>query len=494
MIAVLLLQTGCASRESLRYERVLEDALARQSLPVAEETTESPAELSLDGPLTLERAIELALERNPDYRSTFAGIRQAEAMLAESQAAFRPRVTADLGYYFGDAAAPVFVKLVDGRVFSQDVDVNDPGTQEFFEAAVGVRYNVYNGGRDLLRRWQAETGRELSDLDRRVAGNALVAGVIDAFFSVLAAAEMVDTARGSVATVAAQLKETRLGYEVGNVLKSDVLSLEVRRAQAVERRIRSENGEHLAKAALANLLGGDPDTPLEVADGDDVWGYPRRGADETRPRRGANGTLPADYPSALSAAMAGRPELEQARLRVEHAAIGLDSERAGKRPRLDSGVRAYLTEEDRPGFDAGDLNWWAQLNLSWDVFDGGTRRSRVEQARAMLDRSILADRKTTLAIQLDVKTAYLRIAEARARLEVAEAAVRHADESLDLVRTRYDAGAATVTRYLNAEQMRTEARMGRTQAIFDLRKSLADGARAIGLFAVEIDGSGESDD
>ncbi len=338
-MAILLLQAGCASRESLSYERVLEDVtpkggkwnvVQRQPRPIAEETPE-PAELALTGPLTLERAIELALERNPDYRSTFAGIRQAEAMLAESRAAFRPRVTADLGYYLGDAAAPAFVKLVDGRVFSPEVDVNDPGMQEFFETAIDV-------------------------------------------------------------------------------------------------------------------------------------------------------------------AMARRPELEQARLQVEHAAIGLDSQRAGQRPRLESGVRAYLTEEDNPGFDAGDTNWWAQLNLSWNVFDGGVRRARVEQARAMLDRSILADRKTTLAIQLDVKTAYLRIAEARARLEVAEAAVRHAEESLELVRTRYDAGAATVIRYLNAEQMRTEARMGRTQAIFDLRKSSADGARAIGLFAVELDGGGESDD
>lgn len=479
---MLLWQASCASRESLTYERVLEDALQRQALTAAEAATAPPAALSLDEPLTLERAIELALLSNPDYRSTYAGIRQAAAMLAESRAAFRPRVAADFGVDFGDAAAPAFVKLVDGRVFSQDLDVNDPGTRQFFEAAVDVRYTVYDGGRNLLRRWQAETGRSLSELDRRVAGNALVAGVIDAFFSVLAAGEMVETARGSVATVEAQLKEKRLGYEAGNVLKSDVLSLEVRLAQAKERRIRAENGEHLAKAALANLLGGDPDTPFEVADGEAELSW-----------EGVSGTLPEDYPSALSEAMARRPELEQARLSVEHAATGLAAEQAGKRPRLDSGLRAYWTEEDDPGFDAGDTNWWAQLNLSWDVFDGGARRARVEQARAMLDRSILADRKATLAIQLDVKTAWLRIAEAKARLEVAEAAVRHAEESLSLVRTRYDAGAATVTRYLNAEQMHTEARLGRTQAAFDLRKSLADGARALGRFAIEIDGGSEDE-
>ncbi len=476
---VLLVQLGCVSRESLSYSQVLEEALQRQALPV-EETPAPPRQLSFDGPLTLERAIELALARNPDYRGTFADVRRAEAMLAQSRAAAGPRVTADLGYYRGDAAAPVFFKRVDGRAFEPDVDVNDPGEQAFFEAVVDARYTVYDGGLSLLRRWQAETGRDLSELDRRAAGNALAAAVIDAFFSVLAAEEMAEAARASVATVEAQLEETRLGYEVGTVLKSDVLSLEVRYARAVERRIRSENGEQLATAALANLLGGDADTPLELDDAGD---------DPMRP--------PADYPAALAEAMARRPELEQARLRVEHAATGVAAERAGKRPSLDAGARVYWTEEGDPGFDAGDTNWWAQLNLSWEVFDGGARRARVDQARAALDRSILADRKTTLAIQLDVKTAYLRLAEARARFEVAEAGVRHAEESLELVRTRYDAGAATITRYLHAEQMCTEARMARIQAAFDLRKSLADGARALGLFALGptvSGGDGEFDD
>ena len=101
-------------------------------------------------------------------------------------------------------------------------------------------------------------------------------------------------------------------------------------------------------------------------------------------------------------------------------------------------------------------------------------------ARSVLDEMLDADRKATLALQLDVKTAYLRLDEARARKEVTRASVAQAEETLSLVRKQYEGGTATVTRYLEAELMLTRARMRDTQALYDLEKSLADVARAMG--------------
>ena len=52
----------------------------------------------------------------------------------------------------------------------------------------------------------------------------------------------------------------------GGALKSDVLSLKVALALAEEDLIRVRNNHILAVASLANLLGLDPDTDLELAD------------------------------------------------------------------------------------------------------------------------------------------------------------------------------------------------------------------------------------
>jgi outer membrane protein TolC len=101
-----------------------------------------------------------------------------------------------------------------------------------------------------------------------------------------------------------------------------------------------------------------------------------------------------------------------------------------------------------------------------------------------------ADRAATLAVQLDVKRAWLRRDEARARQDVAGAAVGQAEESLRLVRDQYEGGAATVTRYLEAELMATQARMRATQARYDLRKAEAELERALGRHRERVEDEG----
>ena len=88
-----------------------------------------------------------------------------------------------------------------------------------------------------------------------------------------------------------------------------------------------------------------------------------------------------------------------------------------------------------------------------------------------------------LEVQLDVKTACLRVEEARSRLDVASASVTQAEETLNLVRRQFEGGTATVTRYLEAELMLTRARMRETNARYDLKKAMADTRRAMGQFA-----------
>ncbi len=118
--------------------------------------------------------------------------------------------------------------------------------------------------------------------------------------------------------------------------------------------------------------------------------------------------------------------------------------------------------------------------MNWDVFTGFSTDAKVKKARAVLDQMLAADRKTTQSVQLDVKTAYLRMSEARARLTVAEASVAQAEESLNLVRIQYEGGSATITRYLDAELALNTAGVRETSAFYDWKKAQADIGRALG--------------
>jgi outer membrane protein TolC len=443
------------------------------STPVGTHPPESPEKvMKAAGTLTLEKVIRIALQNNPDLDMAVARIQQSEAMLDEAVSVFWPVIGVYGEYLQGNAPSAYLFKTIDQRKLPQGTDFNNPGWFENYEVGIRGRLNLFNGGRDYLRKRMAETGLAMSRLDRETVQNGLVASVIHAYYSVLTAEEYVNISRDSVNTVKNELGMVSVRYEAGGALKSDVLSLKVALAQSREGLIRSRNNHSLSVSSLANLLGLDPDTPITLA------------RDQQVPIR-----VPDLYEKALVMAMANRPELQKSRLQVVRSRMDLDVARSEYLPRLDAQMRTYF---DDPGFDFewDRKNWTAGVILNWDVFTGFGRQSHVDRARSVLKEMLAGDRKATLAIQLQLKGAYLKYAEAKARWDVSQASVAHSEESLRLVRKQYEGGSVTITRYLEAELARNRTRLRAATAFYDREKTAAAIGRAMGFWGNYEDGMG----
>jgi outer membrane protein TolC len=259
----------------------------------------------------------------------------------------------------------------------------------------------------------------------------------------------------------------RILFEEGKVLRSDVLSLQVRLAEAKEMAIRSGNGVKMARIALASLLAvPESEMPaLEVS----VAELPLV-------------SVPADLASALTAAFEQRPELEQLRVSLQQSELQVQQVAAGSKPSVDLFGRAWA-DNPEVDFAGSEANWTVGVAASWNVFDGGARSARTARAKAQLAGVQAQHRALLSEVRQDVELAYLALGEASARLDVASGAVELAIESLRLVRAQYEEGVATVTRYLEAEQMTTFARQRLNQATFDRKRAATDLARAMGIFA-----------
>jgi len=240
--------------------------------------------------------------------------------------------------------------------------------------------------------------------------------------------------------------------------------------------VRAENNASLTLAALANLLGlnhGVSMNPIE--------------------RATLAAEVPQDYQSGLVYALAHRSELRKVRQHIIQSRMALDMARAEYLPTLDAHVKYYHDDPDLD-FERDRENWTAGVILNWDLFAGFSTKARVDKAEGVLDEMLAADRKATLSIQLDVKTAYLKLSEAKARLAVTEASVAQAEESLRLVKKQYEGGSATVTRYLDAELARNQARIRTSAAFYDQEKAAAAVGRAMGYWmkyakeALRVDG------
>jgi outer membrane protein TolC len=465
LIAALLVLSACAADDRYNYETIR----AEYPPPGASSTAATPANQpgpsrAAGAPLSLAEAIRTALAQNPDNQAAAARIQQAEAALDAAESAFYPTIRFYTEYTRADAPSAYLFKTIDQRELPPNTNFNDPDSLTNYESGLAVQWNLFNGGGDILRRQMAQTGLFASRLDRKTVENALVASVIRAYYDVLAARGFIQIAEESVQTVDKQLEIMRVRLEGGGALKSDVLSLEVRKAESEEARVRRRNGYRLALNALANVMGVPPEPPPNLAE---------------------NGRLEMTMPDAaagLDYALANRPDLRRIRERVRQSRMGVDAARAGYLPTVDLHAKYYLDDEDA-AYDLDRDNWQVALVLNWNLFTGFRTRSAVREASARLSETLALDRKTALGLRTDVKNAYLRLSEAEARLQVTRRGVAAAEESLELVRRQFTGGAVPITRFLEAELDRNRAKTRETAARYDREKALADIGRAIGFWS-----------
>jgi outer membrane protein TolC len=162
--------------------------------------------------------------------------------------------------------------------------------------------------------------------------------------------------------------------------------------------------------------------------------------------------------------------------------MALDAARGGYLPTVDLDGRYYFDDENM-AYDLDRENWVVAVMLNWDLFTGFKTRAAVDRAGADLQETFAEDRKVILAVSKEVKSAYLDLEAARARLHVAERSVAMSEESLSLVRKQYDGGSANITRYLEAELDRNRAKIRATAAFYDRETARAEVGRAIGHWA-----------
>ena len=254
-------------------------------------------------------------------------------------------------------------------------------------------------------------------------------------------------------------------------LKSDVLSLQVRLAQANESLVQSQNRFKLAKASLANLMGFDP---AEFSERGNLLAN----TGETRIE------VPETYENGIIQALSQRPELEKVRKQLIRSRMGLDAAKKDYLPSIDL-VGNYYVDDPNLDYNRDRENWTAGVMLKWDLFTGFSTKAKIDKADATVKEMLSAARQAVLGIKLDVKSAYLNREAAEARYKVAASSVESAEESYRLVKAHYKGGSVSITRYLEAELDRSRARISSTAAFYDKIKADADLARSIGKWAVQ---------
>ncbi len=429
-------------------------------------TIEPAAEISAAQVFTLDQAIDYALDNNPDLQIAIERIKQAEARLGIALAAFYPQITARASYEHSNNPAQVFAMIVAQRDFDTNAmqNINSPGYRQNFRPEIIGTLSLFRGGQDYQQSKAAELGIDAADFERSSVRNALIEAVTVSYYAYLAGQEALKVAQDSIYAISSELKQTTLQYETGTALKSEVLSLDVKLAEAKEAEIKAVNSIALSKTSIANLLGLENPGTFTVAATSRL----------TRPR------LTAAYDDLLVLALAERPEIMAAARQVEISERELKAELGAYLPKADAFV-SYGQNNQSPGFSGQKDNVTVGVAVEMNLFSGFSTKQRVSAAQRKVKEMQEMARKTRLTIAQEVKTAFLRLEEALARMRVTEASALAAEEALRLVNEERRAGMATVTRYIESEVARNKAQSNAIAAHYDalsaeiaLKKAIGD--------------------
>ncbi len=419
--------------------------------------------------LSLEKAIELAVEYNPEVAASAEGVRATDALLIQAISRLMPRVNVE-----ANRTTPVDLP-----------EFSFQSSEPSWETTVFLSQPLYAGGG---LRAGARAARQLlrgSEGAYRRTQQEIAFAVRSRYYTVLSAEWQVRVQKQTLELAEESLRVARLRYEAGVAPEFDVLSAEARVARTEQGVISAEALRDTAWATLSTAIGAPVPAGTELST--------PRAAD-----------IPEASPEALRAeALAGRPDLLAAEALVAAEKGRIAVARAGRYP-IVSANAGYTFRESvvvpgdvigTPGTDivVSQDSGFIALSIGWSLFNGGQVEGEIREAQARRRQAEDAVRSLRNQIELDVRSAHLAVAAARAQVEAARKEVTQQEEAYRIATIRYQEGVGTSVELLTAETDLEDARTRLNRAIFDLALAVARLDLALGrdTFLQELPASEE---
>lgn len=455
--------------------------------------------------LSLEEALELARQNNPDFRVQQTQIESVERQQRAARGDFLP--TANVSNTFGYTASGE--RRVESVVIGDDPDI--------LSSSYSLSVNYSMSGQTLLRPGQVRA--QLAEVQAQVDGAAsgLRAQVTDGYLAVLQADAQLEQALNELERVQLNVRQAQAQVDVGAATPLDVRRAEVQVGQAEVQVVQAENSVLSSRLALGRLLGVDLPEDVEMVTEFELF----------------DPELPID--ELLERAYQTNPVLRASRRSVESAQVGTRSARTQYLPSLnvsagltgsvfqartidplvnrqlsqlssqfsscqeDNRLRELLGDPprdcsqfnpDRPGVEeevirqieeqesGWPFNYQRQplrmsLSLSIPIFTGFARSNAVEEARLQERNAREQVRSEELRLNSEVRTAIRSVESARRTVTLQERIRETSTEELRLAQERFRLGLASSIEVADAQANLSQAERDEINAIYLFFQSFA---------------------
>ena len=405
--------------------------------------------------LTLDRAIAIALEQNPEFKTAGLGIAGAEHRRKAAGADFLPKV--GTSYTYARLNEPPRFKMPAGELSPQKINVV-AGTQNMYQWDLHVVQPLFTGGEIYNKYKLEELGVDVARLKNDTARDDLVYNVKATYFTVLKAQKLQDVARQAVAQIESHEKTARDFFEQEMIAKNDLLEAQVRLAQAEQDLVRAEQAVELSKATLNMVLHQDVNTPVSIADMSDAQ------------------RLSLTLTDSQALALRQRPLIREIDTNIQQAQTGVRLAKGTYFPKayLVSSYNRQGNQADMRGSEYHDPESWnVGVNLDWTFWEWGKKSNVVGEQQVKLLEAQETKKEIVDKVMLQVKDAWLRCQENWKNIGVSRTAIDRAEENFRIYQNRFNQQMSTTTDVLDAQTLLTHARSNYNNSLYDYFISLA---------------------
>lgn len=386
--------------------------------------------------LTVDRAIERALERNPQLLATRQEVVGARGRLEKAR--------------YLNPFNPVIEGGADERRLDQGGTVAEP--------SAGLSLEVEVGGQRSKRIEEAE--RNLARVEAEVANveRELRAKVAEAFYRVLYLRRRLELLR-EVENLNRRLNEASLErFKSGEVPKLEANLASVRYSQARKESLAADRDRRNAVGELERMLGMEPAGITEIA-----------GELSAQP-------IAVDERGLLDAAVAARPDLRAAGVEIARvdADIALTRRLVIPNPTFSGG---YKEEGGEGGINERIIG--GRVGIPLPVFD--RKQAELTQLSGLRSRALHERDGVRLAVEGEVREALRSYEAARQSVEVFEKeAVSRIDESFGFIETAYRQGKIDLLQLIVVQNDLVGARLSYIDSLWDYWVARIALERAVG--------------
>ena len=398
--------------------------------------------------LTLDEAIQIALENHPSIMTSKERIGAQQAVVGQQMAAYYPTMNLSNFYQTGTqtAGAPTTDRA-----------------QDRYQSQANLAMTLYNFGKREATVQSARDTLDATNFNYKTTVDGIIFGVKQAYFTYLGLRALVKVREEIVKSRELLARQAQGFYEVGTRARIDVARAESNLYLSQADLITAQNAVKVAWATLKNAMGVRdlPERPLA----EDVTMTP----------------APYTLDQAKEIAFASRPELKSFDAQRKAQDQTIAAARRGHLPDLvfDANHRYSGSSFDGSGAFVRP-SWQVQTSLIFPIFEGFRTANRVEETLRNYYVIKSQEELQRQQVALDVEQAYLRLVELQERIKANESAVNAAKENLDLANGRYQVGVGSIIEATDAQTLYADAQTTYIRTLYDYKIAEAQLTRAIG--------------